>query len=115
MKNTVKTTKRAKMMARRRKFFSGVLAIALLATASTMLWAKAHKTYICDINFINDYIVYVTHPNGNEYGVTVDSQEEYKNLLQAKVTFNELTDWEKNYTISNIAPYEEGGELLITK
>ena len=111
---TTKTT-RTTMMARRRKFFSGVLAIALLATASSVLWAKAHKTYICDINFVNDCIVYVTHPNGQEYGVQVESQEEYKNLLQAKVTFNELTDWEKNYTINNIIPYKEGGKLIINK
>jgi len=113
--NTVNRTKRVKMMKRRRKFFSGILAIALLATASSALWAKAHKTYICDINYVNDCIIYVVHPNGQEYGVQVDSKEEYQNLLKAKVTFNELTDWEKNYTISNITPYEEGGELIVNQ
>lgn len=118
MKNTKitnKSNKKTIMMKRRRKFFSGVLAIALLATASSALWAKAHKTYICDIKYVNDCIVYVEHPNGQEYGVQVESQEEYKNLLQAKVTFNELTDWEKYYTINNISPCKESGELIVNQ
>lgn len=118
MKNTRKvnvSVRKAEMMRRRRMFFKALLVFGLSIVAIIALWNKTHKTYICDINFVNDCIVYVEHPNGNEYGVTVESQEEYKNLLQAKVTFNELTDWEKNYTINNITPYKEGGELIINK
>ena len=120
MKNTRKvnvnvSARKAEMMRRRRMFFKSLLVLGLSITAIVALWNKAHKTYICDINFVNDCIVYVEHPNGLEYGVTVDSQEEYKNVLKAKVTFNELTDWEKNYTINNIVPYEDGGELIINK
>ena len=120
MKNTRKvnvnvSVRKSEMMRRRRMFFKSLLVLGLSITAIVALWNKTHKTYICDINFVNDCIVYVEHPNGNEYGVTVDSQEEYKNVLKAKVTFNELTDWEKNYTINNIAPYEDGGELIINK
>ena len=106
---------KAEMMRRRRMFFKSLLAFGLSIVAIVALWNKTHKTYICDIRFVNDCIVYVEHPNGNEYSVAVDSQEEYKDLLHAKVTFNELTDWEKNYTINNISPYEEGGELIIVK
>ena len=118
MKNTRKvnvSVRKAEMMRRRRMFFKALLVFGLSIVAIIALWNKTHKTYICDINFVNDCIVYVEHPNGQEYGVKVESQEEYKNLLQAKVTFNELTDWEKNYTINNIVPYEDGGELIINK
>ena len=118
MKNTRKvnvSVRKAEMMRRRRMFFKSLLVLGLSITAIVALWNKTHKTYICDIRFVNDYIVYVEHPNGLEYGVTVDSQDEYKNVLKAKVTFNELTDWEKNYTINNIVPYEDGGELIINK
>ena len=118
MKNTRKvnvSVRKAEMMRRRRMFFKSLLVLGLSITAIVALWNKTHKTYICDISFINDYIVYVEHPNGLEYGVTVDSQEEYKNVLKAKVTFNELTDWEKNYTINNIVPYEDGDKLIINK
>lgn len=107
--------KKVEMMRKRRILFKSLLVIGLSITAITAVWNKTHKTYICDIKYVNECIVYVSHPNGNEYGVTVDSQEEYKNLLKAKVTFNELTDWEKDYTINNIVPYEEGGELIFTK
>ena len=107
MKNTRKvnvSVRKAEMMRRRRMFFKSLLVLGLSITAIVALWNKAHKTYICDINFVNDCIVYVEHPNGQEYRVQVESQEEYKNLLQAKVTFNELTDWEKHYTIIDIKP-----------
>ena len=107
MKNTRKvnvSVRKAEMMRRRRMFFKSLLVLGLSITAIVALWNKAHKTYICGINFVNDNIVYVEHPNGNEYRVQVESQEEYKNLLQAKVTFNELTDWEKHYTIIDIKP-----------
>ena len=118
MKNTRKvnvSVRKSEMMRRRRMFFKALLVFGLSIVAIIALWNKTHKTYICDINFVNDNIVYVEHPNGQEYGVTVYSQEEYKNVLKAKVTFNELTDWEKNYTINDISPYEEGGELIINK
>ena len=107
MKNTRKvnvSVRKAEMMRRRRMFFKSLLVLGLSITAIVALWNKAHKTYICDINCVNDCIVYVEHPNGQEYRVQVESQEEYKNLLQAKVTFNELTDWEKHYTIIDIKP-----------
>lgn len=109
------SVKKAEMMKRRRMFFKSLLALGLSVVAIIAIWDKTHKTYICDINFVNDCIVYVEHPNGLEYKVQVESQEEYENLLQAKVTFNELADWEKDYTINNIVPYEDGGELIINK
>lgn len=111
----MKNTRKATMMRRRRMFFKSLLVLGLSITAIVALWNKSHKTYVCDINFVNDNIVYVEHPNGREYRVQVYSQEEYKNVLKAKVTFNELTNWEKNYTINDISPYEEGGELIINK
>ena len=120
MKNTRKvnvnvSVRKAEMMRRRRMFFKSLLVLGLSITAIVALWNKSHKTYVCDINFVNDNIVYVEHPNGNEYRVQVESQEEYENILKAKVTFNELTDWRKNYAINDISPYEEGGELIINK
>ena len=104
MKNINTKAKRTEMMRKRRMFFKTLFIILISAISFIALWNKSHKTYICDINFVNDCIVYVEHPNGREYGVQVESQEEYKNLLQAKVTFNELTDWEKHYTIIDIKP-----------
>lgn len=114
-KKTNVSVRKAEMMRRRRMFFKSLFVVGLSITAITALWNKTHKTYICDINFVNDNIVCVEHPNGNQYEVIVDSQDDYKNLLKAKVSFNELTDWEKNYTINDIVPYEDGGELIINK
>ena len=111
MKNTRKvnvnvSARKAEMMRRRRMFFKSLLVLGLSITAIVALWNKSHKTYVCDINFVNDNIVYVEHPNGNEYRVQVESQEEYENILKAKVTFNELTDWEKYYNIIDIEPIQ---------
>lgn len=109
------SARKVEMIRRRRIFFKSLLAFVLSIVAITAVWNKAHKTYVCDIRFVNDCIVYVEHPNGEEYRAQVESQEEYENILQAKVSFNELTDWEKDYTINNIVPYEDGGELIIVK
>ena len=107
MKNTRKvnvSVRKAEMMRRRRMFFKALLVFGLSIVAIIALWNKTHKTYICDIKYVNDCVIYIEHPNGLEYKVTVDSQEEYKNSLKAKVTFNELKDWEKYYNIIDIEP-----------
>lgn len=107
MKNTRKvnvSVRKAEMMRRRRMFFKSLLVLGLSITAIVALWNKTHKTYICDISFVNDSIVYVTHPNGLEYGVVVKNPEAYQDGNTAKVVFNQLTDWEKNYYIVDISP-----------
>ena len=61
MKNTRKvnvnvSVRKAEMMRRRRMFFKSLLVLGLSITAIVALWNKTHKTYICDINFVNDCI-----------------------------------------------------------
>lgn len=104
MKNINTKAKRVKMMKRRRIFFSTIVVIMTSIILCGQLWSKSHKTYICNIDFVNDSIVYVTHPNGLEYGVVVENPEAYQNENTAKVVFNQLTDWEKNYYIVDISP-----------
>ena len=101
----MKMTKKEQMK-RRRYFFSAILLVVLVATMGGCIHSKMHHVENCKVIGIMDNTVFVRHSNGLTYAVDVEDPEAYKNIDTVKVVFNQFTDWEKNYTITNISPTE---------
>jgi len=83
-----------------KKAFTIVLIIALAA-----IWfGKIHRVRECTVTNVNDstLVITVQHPNGWTYNYQSDCTENLDEGEVIKVIFNELTDWEKNYTIIDI-------------
>ena len=92
------------MLKRRRRFFSSILIVAVMATLGGGLYEKTHHVENCRVlNVVND-VVYVKHSNGLTYTTAVEDPELYRDTNTAKVVFDQFTDWEKYYTITDISP-----------
>lgn len=82
-----------------------ILSIVLVVVLASALWfGKLHRTRECIITNVNDdnLTIRVQHPNGLEYGCNVDCTENLDEGEVIKVIFNEMTDWEKNYSVIDI-------------
>lgn len=82
-----------------------ILLIALVVLLASALWfGKMHRTRECVITNVNDntLVITVQHPNGWTYNYQADCTENLDEGEVIKVIFNEMTDWEKNYTIIDI-------------
>lgn len=92
------------MMMRRRRFFSFILVTTLVVTLGGGMWKKSHHVENCKILNIVENTVYVEHSNGLTYAIAVEDPDVYRDSKTAKVVFDQLTDWEKYYTITDISP-----------
>ena len=99
MKNT-----RKEQIKRRRRLFSVVLVVVLVATMGGGMYEKMHHVEYCQVLNVMNNTVFVRHNNGLTYSVAVSDPELYRDTDTAKVVFNQLTDWEKYYTITDISP-----------
>ena len=91
-------------MKRRRRFFSVVLVVVLVATMGGGMYEKMHHVEYCKVLNVVDNTVFVRHSNGLTYAVAVSDPELYWDTETAKVIFDQLTDWDKNYYIKDISP-----------
>lgn len=101
----MKMTKKEQMQ-RRRNFFSAILLVVLVATMGGCIHSKMHHVENCKVLNIVDNTVFVRHSNGLTYAVDVEDPQVYQNIDTAKVVFDQFTDWEKNYIITDISPIE---------
>ena len=97
-------SKKELMTRRRRKFFSVILAVALFTALGGCVFLKTHHVEYCQVLNVVNNTIFVRHSNGLTYMVAVDNPENYQDIETARVVFNQLTDWEKNYTITDISP-----------
>ena len=97
-------SRRKEQMKRRRRFFSMFLIVAIIATIGGGVYSKIHHVESCEILNVVENTVYVKHANGLTYAVDVKDPEVYQDIDTAKVIFDQLTDWEKNYYIVDISP-----------
>ena len=91
------------MLKRRRRFFSSILIVAVMATMGGGMYEKMHHVEYCKVLNVVDNTVFVRHSNGLTYAVAVSDPELYRDTDTVKVVFNQLTDWEKYYTITDIS------------
>ena len=84
-----------------KKFVIGLLVVCGL---STLWYGKLHRTRECVVTNVSHdrLVVTVQHPNGWTYDCAVDCTENLEEGEKIKVIFNELTDWEKNYSVIDI-------------
>ena len=97
-------SKKKNMIKRRRRFFSFILGVALVATLGGGVYLKSHHVENCKILNIVENTVYVEHSNGLTYAIAVEDPENYRDADTATVVFDQLTDWEKYYKIKDISP-----------
>lgn len=97
-------SKKKNMIKRRRRFFSFILGVALVATLGGGMYSKYHHVEECEVLNVIENRVYVKHSNGLTYAVVVEDPELYRDTDIAKVVFDQLTDWEKYYRITDISP-----------
>lgn len=97
-------SRRKIMMRRRRRFFSIILTATLVVVLGGGVYLKANHVENCRVLNVVESTVYVKHSNGLTYSVTVNDPELYRDTDTAKVVFDQLTDWEKYYTIKDISP-----------
>lgn len=88
-----------------------MLVFAVVVTLGCgVYFGKLHRTRECIVTYVNDdnLTIRVQHPNGLEYGCNVDCTENYDVGETIKVSFNEMTDWAKYFSIVDIEkPYEQ--------
>ena len=99
----MKMTKKEHMK-RRRRFFSALLIAALIVALGGGVYLKTNHVENCKVLNVVNNTVFVAHSNGLTYSVAVSDPELYRDTDTAKVVFNQLTDWEKYYTIIDISP-----------
>ena len=88
---------------RRRKNIIEVISFVLIAGIITIpLYNKANKERICSVYSVSENSITVRHPNGLLYDFYTDNPKQFEEDIVITVIFNELTDWEKNYTIKSI-------------
>ena len=92
------------VMKRRRRFFSFILAATLVVALGGGVYSKMNHVETCKIINVINNTVCVKHSNGLTYSVVVEDPEIYRDSKTAKVVFDQLTDWEKYYTITDISP-----------
>ena len=92
------------VMKRRRRFFSFILAATLVVALGGGLYSKIHHIEYCKVVNVVNNTIFVQHSNGLTYMVAVEDPENYQDVETAKVIFDQLTDWEKNYIIKDISP-----------
>ena len=97
-------SRRKIMMERRRKFFSTILVVAIFATMGGGVYLKSHHVENCKVLNVVENTVFVKHSNGLTYSVAVKDPENYQDTKTVKVVFDQLTDWEKYYRITDISP-----------
>ena len=97
-------SRRKLIMKRRRRFFSVVLVVVLVATMGGGVYSKMHHVEYCKVLNVVDNTVFVRHSNGLTYAVAVSDPELYRDTDTAKVVFDQLTDWETYYYITDISP-----------
>lgn len=97
-------SKKKNMIKRRRRFFSFILGVALVATLGGGVYSKINHVETCQVLNVVESTVYVKHSNGLTYSVVVEDPENYRDADTAKVVFDQLTDWEKYYCIKDISP-----------
>ena len=82
-----------------------ILTLLLLSVISSGIYfGKLHRTRECVVTNVSHdrLVVTVQHPNGWTYDYYADCTENITEGETIKVIFNELTDWEKNYSVINI-------------
>lgn len=92
------------MLKRRRRFFSVILAATLIVALGGGVYSKINHVETCQVLNVVESTVYVKHSNGLTYSVTVNDPETYRDTKTARVVFDQLTDWDKNYYIKDISP-----------
>ena len=83
----------------------GVIITAMLCTMGSLVYSKSHKVRLCEICYMDENSVIVTHPNGLNYKYVHTDKEfakEYNKGDMIKISFDELASWEKDYTINSI-------------
>lgn len=93
-------TRRGLRMKTRRLITEIIIGTLIGTSLMVMIDHKANHKIVCDIECSKDGIVWVQHPNGCVYTYQSQLYGEYKG--KAEVTFDELTDWEKNYSVKKI-------------
>ena len=83
------------------KIITGVI---IISCSCGCVLNKTHKVRECTVTNVNDstLVITVQHPNGWTYDYQADCTENISEGETIKVIFNELTDWEKNYSVVNI-------------
>ena len=82
-----------------------IIAIITIVMVCGVWFGKLHRTRECIVTYVNEdnLTIRVQHPNGLKYECNVDCTENFYVGETIKVTFNELTDWEKHYSIVGVA------------
>ena len=80
------------------------IVLVVLLTSSALWFGKLHRTRECIVTNVSHdrLIITVQHPNGWTYDYQADCTENIEEGETIKVIFNELTDWEKNYSVIDI-------------
>ena len=91
-------------MKRRRRFYLFILVTTLVVALGGGLYNKSHHIENCEVLNVIKNTVFVRHSNGLTYSVTVEDPETYQNINTVRIVFDQLTDWEKYYTIKDISP-----------
>ena len=99
----MKMTKKEQMQ-RRRRFFSALLIAALIVALGGGVYLKTNHVENCKVLNVVNNTVFVAHSNGLTYSVVISDPENYQDVETAKVIFDQLTDWDKNYYIKDISP-----------
>lgn len=85
-----------------------ILTIVCFTLLGGGLHSKANSEKVCKIISTQNNIIRIQHPDNNyQYDIIVDDIENYYYQEYAVATFNELTDWNKNFSVKKIKPYDK--------
>lgn len=81
-----------------------VFVIALIIGAVGIVGAKGNRTRECRVAWVDGTEIAVIHPNGKVYQYELDKTDlnNYSEDEIIKVVFDEMYDWETQYTIKGI-------------
>lgn len=96
------TRKEAKV---RRGITMGVITTLLVGTMWGTLYTKSHRIRECEVFSINEESITVIHPNGLDY-MYYHYDDALPNRVKEgdyiEVSFDEMHDWEKYYSINEL-------------
>ena len=95
---------RKEQMERRRRLFFVIFIVVLVTTLGGGMYEKMNHVENCKVLNVVENTVFVKHSNGLTYMVAVSDPENYQDVETARVVFDQLTDWEKYYYITDISP-----------
>ena len=101
-KQWLKEQQRKRKERRNKRILNVCSFIVITSLIITPLYLKANKSRECVIHSVEDNTVVVRHPNNNLYSFTTDTPEQFKKETVITVIFNELHDWDKEYTIKGV-------------